>query len=106
MQLISLQNIDRFLNCKLIAVAGASRKAKSFSASAIAHLWAKGYTILSINPNFVENNDGRYEFKQPGMHIYLRANNSIDFGVEKYSITNVYLSQVIRLGSRLWSKDN
>jgi len=63
MQLISIQNIDRFLNCKLIAVAGASRKEKSFSATAITHLRSQGYTVLSINPNFVENNAGRNEFK-------------------------------------------
>ena len=63
MQLISVQKIDRFLNCKLIAVAGASRKEKSFCASAIAHLRAIGYTVLSINPNFVENNTNRNEFK-------------------------------------------
>jgi len=63
MQLISIQNIDRFLNCKLIAVAGASRKEKSFSTSAIEHLKVKGYTVLSVNPNFIENNAGRNEFK-------------------------------------------
>ena len=63
MQLISFQNIDRFLNCKVIAVAGASRKEKSFSASAIAHLRYKGYTVLSINPNFVENIAAQNEFK-------------------------------------------
>jgi len=63
MQVISLQNIDRFLNCKLIAVAGASRKEKSFSSSAIEHLRAKGYTVLSINPNFVENNAGQNEYQ-------------------------------------------
>ena len=63
MQLISIQNINRFLNCKLIAVAGASRKEKSFSATAITHLRSQGYTVLSINPNFVENNAGRNEFK-------------------------------------------
>ena len=63
MQLISVQNIDRFLNCKVIAVAGASRKEKSFSASAITHLRAIGYTVLSINPNFKENNIERNEFK-------------------------------------------
>lgn len=63
MQLISIQNIDRFLNCKVIAVAGASRKEKSFSASAITHLWNKGYTVIRINPNFVENNAVRNEFK-------------------------------------------
>lgn len=61
MQLISLQNIDRFLNCKVIAVAGASRKEKSFSASAVSHLKTKGYTVLSINPNFTEND--KNEFK-------------------------------------------
>ncbi|MFZ4725140.1 MAG: CoA-binding protein [Paludibacter sp.] len=63
MQLISLQNIDRFINCKVIAVAGASRKEKSFSASVIAHLRFKGYTVISINPNFVENNAAQNEFK-------------------------------------------
>ena len=63
MQLISIQNSDRFLNCKIIAVAGASRKEKSFSASVIVHLRAIGYTVLSINPNFVENNIERNEFK-------------------------------------------
>ena len=63
MQLISIQNIDRFLNCKIIAVAGASRKEKSFSSTAIVHLRAIGYTVLSINPNFVENNTNRNEFK-------------------------------------------
>jgi len=63
MQLISLQNINKFLNCKLIAVAGASRNEKSFSAMVIAHLGRKGYTVQSINPNFIENNIGLNEFK-------------------------------------------
>jgi predicted CoA-binding protein len=63
MQLISIQNIDRFLKCTVIAVAGASRKEKSFSASVVEHLRNKGYTVLSINPNFVENNALRNEFK-------------------------------------------
>ena len=63
MQLISFQNIERFLNCKVIAVAGASRNDKSFSASTIAHLRYKGYTVISINPNFIENNAAQNEFK-------------------------------------------
>jgi len=63
MQLISIQNIDRFLNCKVIAVAGASRKDKSFSASAIEHLNNIGYNVLSINPNFEENSSDRNEYK-------------------------------------------
>jgi hypothetical protein len=48
---------------------------------------------------------GRYFYIQPGMHVYVRANNSIDFGNVTYSIPNVDLSPVIRLGVRLWSKD-
>ncbi len=63
MQIISLQNIDKFLNCNVIAVAGASRKEKSFSALAIEHLQKKGYKVLSVNPNFTENKTERNEFK-------------------------------------------
>ena len=63
MQLISIQNIDRFLHTKVIAVAGASRKENSFSTSAIQHLKKQGYTVLSINPNFEENNAERNEYK-------------------------------------------
>ncbi|MDD4971418.1 MAG: hypothetical protein PHT07_18465 [Paludibacter sp.] len=48
---------------------------------------------------------GRYFYIQPGMHVYLRGNKSIDFGTVNYSISNVDLSPVIRLGVRLWSKD-
>jgi len=48
---------------------------------------------------------GRYFYIQPGMHVYVRGDNSIDFGTVRYSIPNVDLSPVIRLGVRLWSKD-
>ena len=48
---------------------------------------------------------GRYFYIQPGMHVYLRANHTIDFPTASYSIPNVDLSPVIRLGIRLWSKD-
>ena len=49
---------------------------------------------------------GRYFYIQPGMHVYVRGDKSIDFGDVRYSISNVDLSPVIRLGVRLWSKDN
>ena len=49
---------------------------------------------------------GRYFYIQPGMHVYLRANKTINFETASYSIPNVDLSPVIRLGVRLWSKDN
>jgi predicted CoA-binding protein len=94
MQLISIQNINRFLNCKLIAVAGASRKEKSFSASAIAHLRAKGYTVFSINPNFVENNAGRNEFRSVSdlpkgvNHILVLTNPAQTLSVVKQAIEN------------------
>jgi len=48
---------------------------------------------------------GRYFYIQPGMHVYVRGDKSIDFGDVNYSISNVDLSPVIRLGVRLWSKD-
>jgi len=63
MQLVSIQNIDRFLKCKVIAVAGASRKEKTFSSSVVSHLTKKGYTVLGINPNFVKNNTRQKEFQ-------------------------------------------
>jgi len=49
---------------------------------------------------------GRYLYIQPGMHVYLRANKTINFETASYSIPNIDLSPVIRLGVRLWSKDN
>ena len=48
------KEIDQFLECRTMAVAGVSRKEKSFSASAIKHLEALGYDILQVNPNFEE----------------------------------------------------
>ena len=48
---------------------------------------------------------GRYFYIQPGMHVYVRGDKSIDFGDINYSISNVDLSPVVRLGVRLWSKD-
>ncbi len=63
MEKVTRQEIDSFLNCTTIAVAGASRKEKSFSASAIAHLKEKGYTVLSVNPNFTENNPEKNEYR-------------------------------------------
>lgn len=48
---------------------------------------------------------GRYFYIQPGMHVYVRGNKSLDFGDVRYSISTVDLSPVIRLGVRLWSQD-
>lgn len=47
---------------------------------------------------------GRHIYLQPGMHIYLRGNNSADFNGTVYNIPNVDVAPVIRLGYRLWSK--
>ena len=57
------KDIEQFLECRTIVVAGASRKAKSFSASVILHLESIGYNILSVNPNFSENSLERNEYK-------------------------------------------
>jgi len=46
---------------------------------------------------------GRYFYIQPGMHLYLRGDKKIEFPTAGYSIPNIDLSPVIRLGLRLWS---
>lgn len=47
---------------------------------------------------------GRHFYLQPGMHIYLRGDNSADFNGTTYNIPNVDVAPVVRLGYRLWSK--
>jgi hypothetical protein len=47
---------------------------------------------------------GRYFYIQPGVHLYLRKNNSVDFGAVRYKIPNEDVSAVVRLGVRLWRK--
>ncbi len=48
---------------------------------------------------------GRYFYIQPGMHVYLRGDKTVNFETASYSVPNVDLSPVVRLGVRLWSKD-
>jgi hypothetical protein len=47
---------------------------------------------------------GRHFYLQPGMHIYLRDDNSADFNGTIYNIPNVDIAPVIRVGYRIWSK--
>ncbi len=47
---------------------------------------------------------GRYFYIQPGLHIYLRTDKSLDFSGVQYHIPNVDFSPVIRVGARLWRK--
>ncbi len=47
---------------------------------------------------------GRYFYVQPGVHLYLRADKSANFGSAVYNIPNADISPVIRLGVRLWKK--
>lgn len=47
---------------------------------------------------------GRHVYLQPGMHIYLRGDNSANFNGVIYQIPNVDIAPVIRVGYRLWSK--
>ncbi len=63
LQKTTRKDIDDFLHCKVIAVAGASRNEKSFSTSVITHLRSKGYEIFLINPNFDESNPAKNELK-------------------------------------------
>jgi predicted CoA-binding protein len=52
MQLITQQQIDRFVAGKTIAIAGASRKEKSFSADVAKHLKELNYKLWFVNPNY------------------------------------------------------
>ncbi len=45
------KDIEGFLAQKTVAIAGASRDPRSFSASAMRELTAKGYTVIPVNPN-------------------------------------------------------
>jgi hypothetical protein len=45
---------------------------------------------------------GKYFYLQPGIHIYLRKDNKVDFGNVIYNIPNTDISPVIRIGVRLW----
>jgi hypothetical protein len=47
---------------------------------------------------------GRSFYVQPGMHLYLRKDNSVDFSGVTYHIPNADLSPVVRIGYRLWKK--
>lgn len=52
MILISKKQIDHFLDCKTMAIAGASRNEKSFSALVARQLEKRGYDLWYINPQF------------------------------------------------------
>lgn len=52
MILISKKQIDHFLDCKTMAIAGASRNEKSFSAQVAKQLIKRGYDLWYINPQF------------------------------------------------------
>ena len=52
MELITQHQIDHFLQGKTVAIIGASRNAKSFSAQVAKHLEQRGYNLWYVNPNF------------------------------------------------------
>ena len=95
--------IDQFLECRTMAVAGVSRKEKSFSASAIKHLEALGYDILQVNPNFEDPIFEKNEFKTlaelpEGINHLLVLTNPlqtasvIKLAIEK-GIANIWIQQ-------------
>lgn len=52
MQLITQQQISRFIAGKTIAIVGASRNEKSFSAEVAKHLTELNYKLWFVNPNY------------------------------------------------------
>lgn len=55
MQLITQHQINGFVSNNTIAIAGASRNEKSFSAEVAKHLTALNYKLWLVNPNFNTN---------------------------------------------------
>lgn len=47
---------------------------------------------------------GRCFYIQPGMHLYLRSDKSVNFSDVQYHIPNADISPVVRVGARLWKK--
>ncbi|MDP4207818.1 MAG: hypothetical protein Q8928_03280 [Bacteroidota bacterium] len=47
---------------------------------------------------------GHRFYIQPGFHIYLRKDNTLNFDKEQYHIPNVDLAPVLRIGFRYWKK--
>ena len=54
------QNINKFLDCKTIAIAGASRDENSFSAKVAIHLTKLGYKLWYVNPEFGQHDEGNF----------------------------------------------
>lgn len=52
MKITSRLDIDDFVGCKVMAIAGASRNPKSFSAQVVDHLSQLGYELWLVNPQF------------------------------------------------------
>jgi len=47
---------------------------------------------------------GKRLYLQPGLHLYLRSDKSVQFNQTTYNIPNVDFAPVFRVGYRLWSK--
>jgi hypothetical protein len=47
---------------------------------------------------------GKSFYIQPGLHLYLRGDNSLDFEGVTYNIPNADFAPVLRLGYRIWKK--
>lgn len=47
---------------------------------------------------------GRYFYIQPGVHLYVRKDKTVNFSEVAYQIPNMDLAPVIRLGVRLWKQ--
>ncbi len=49
--MVKRSEVDEFLNCKRLAVAGVSRSGKKFGNSVFKELRSKGYAVYPVNPN-------------------------------------------------------
>lgn len=103
MELITQHQIDHFLQGKTMAIAGASRNEKSFSAQVAQHLVKLGYDLWYVNPQFDQTKAGSqhlgsiYELPENVKHLIVLTNkNQTDLvmqqAIEK-GIKNVWIQQ-------------
>ena len=74
MKPITKQNISDFLDCNTMAIAGASRNEKSFSAQVARHLDTLGYDLWLVNPEFEQIIEGTHRV-QSVMQLPSEINN-------------------------------
>lgn len=102
MKTISMQQIREFLDCKNIAVAGASGKAGSFGADVLKHLRMLNYNVFPVNPNYKGEDTGWTDnvknLPDIPMNLIILTNKSRSAGIVSDAVAkgikNIWIQQM------------